>query len=438
MNNSNNGRLPRVLVSTVSGWSNSIGEDTMSTLFSKYDCDKLAALYIRAEMSDSPVCKHYFHIIEHRVIKSILNSKVKTGEEYYLSDERACDNKSKESSQEKKFYSKFKSFRPWGLIILREVLWKYGHWKSEELDSFLEGFSPEVLFFPIESYIHFNSINEYIIEKCKPKMVVCTLWDDNFTYKQSKRIGYRIHRYLLRKQVTRIVNKGSTFIVQNPKMQREFKEEFGKESILITKPIFTLKESELKHPSLPLKMVYTGSLYINRDKTVMAVVEALKTININKIRISLDIYSGSFLPNSEAFKINKVAGCHFYGRIPQDEVFKKQQTADVLLFVEDLSDKNLAARLSFSTKLTDYLGAQKCILAIGNSDLAPIEYLKENDAAIVCTKVTDILPALNSLLSDDEIVLRYARNAYYCGKTKHNGDEILGKLYDLLSEYNTL
>ena len=270
----NNRLLPSVLVTTVSGWSNSIGEDTMSTLFSRYDCDKLASLYIRAEMSDSTVCKHYFHIIERRVIKSILNSKIKTGEGYYLDDILSCDSQCEESAQEKRLYSKFKSYRPWGLILLREVLWKFGRWKSAELDGFLEGFQPEVLFFPIESYIHFNRINEYIIEKCKPKMVVCTLWDDNFTYKQSKSIGYRIHRYWLRKQVKRIVEKGTMFIVQNPKMQREFKDEYGKDSILITKPIFNLKELELKQPSSPLKMIYTGSLYINRDKTIMAVVDA--------------------------------------------------------------------------------------------------------------------------------------------------------------------
>ena len=82
------------------------------------------------------------------------------------------------------------------------------------------------------------------------------------------------------------------------------------------------------------------------------------------------------------------------------------------------------------------MGAQKCILAIGNADLAPIEYLKENNAAIVCTEITDILPALNTLLSDDKLIMQYAHNAYKCGKDKHNGDMILERLYDLLGEYN--
>ena len=57
---------------------------------------------------------------------------------------------------------------------------------KRKVDDFLEEFKPDILLFSIESYIYFNRINKYIIEKCKPSLVVGFLWDDNFTYKQSK------------------------------------------------------------------------------------------------------------------------------------------------------------------------------------------------------------------------------------------------------------
>lgn len=424
---------PRVLVTTVSGWSNSIGSDTMSTLFSRYDSSKLASLYIRAELSDSPVCNRYFHIFENRIIKSLFRKHVVTGEEFITTgNEKAIITSA--YKKEKAFYSKFIKFRPRILILIRELIWKFGHWKSKELNDFLDDFKPEVVFFPIESYIHLNRINEYIIKRCKPRLVICNLWDDNFTYKQSKSIGYKIHRFWLRKHYRKLVNLGDVFIAQNPKMQREFKEEFGKDTVLITKPIFHIGEFKEYTPKSPIKLLYTGSLYINRDKSIIALANAIKKINSNGIKVELDVYSGTSISSAQRNAIECDPGCHFKGHINQSEVFKLQQEADILVFVEDLSDKNLAARLSFSTKITDYLRAGKCILAIGNKDLAPMEYLLEQNAACVCTDAKEIYPALKELVEDKKKIVLYAKNAYDCGRNYHDGDVLLEKLYSIICE----
>lgn len=429
MNNS----MPRVLISTVSGWADSVGSDTMSTLFSQYDKSKLASLYIRAEISDSTVCNKYFHFFEQRIIKSIFNRRIITGEGYVTSGALNVDTKD-ELQKERNIYGRFTNYRPWALILLREVLWKLGHWKTKELNDFIDDFQPEVLFFPIESYIHLNRINEYVIKRCKPKLVICNLWDDNFTYKQGKGIGFKIHRFWLRRHFKRLVQMGDVFIAQNQKMQKEFKEEFDKDTVLITKPIFNLGEFEQYKSRNPIRILYTGSLYINRDKSVMALSKAIAKVNKDHIKIELDVYSGTRLSDSQKNELELSSGCHFMGHIKQSEVFKKQKEADILLFVEDLSNRNLSARLSFSTKITDYLRAGKCILAIGNKDLAPIEYLKEQNAAIVCTAEEDILPALNSIVSDVDMISKYARSAYECGKLNHNGEQILSELYGIICD----
>ena len=435
MNDNKTTAYPKVLVVTVSGWSNSVGSDTMSTLFSRYDTDKLASLYIRAEISDSPVCHRYFHIFEGRVIKSLWNRKIKTGEEFRYVESHPQNDSSDELSQEQSLYSKFHRFRPWLLILFREVIWKCGKWKTKELDAFLDDFKPDVVFFPIESYIHLDRIVEYVIEHCKPQKVICNLWDDNFTYKQNPyNIGYRIHRFWLRRHYKKLVSKGDVFICQNRKMQTEFKGVFGKDSVLITKPIFGIKEFIPYQPSKPIKFLYTGSLYINRDKTIFALCEFINKVNELDEKIVLEVFSGTKLSPVLIEKIEHNKGCFFKGHIKQSEVFKKQQEADVLLFVEDLSDKNLAARLSFSTKITDYLKAGKCILAIGNQDLAPIEYFREQQAGIVCNSKEEIYNALQEMVTDESVIPFYARAAYECGVKNHDGNVILDKLYDLIKE----
>lgn len=71
----------RVLVTTVGPWSSREGSDTMSALMSQYGAEYVAAMYIRAAKSDSRSASRYFHIIEGRVMKSILHRRIPTCKE---------------------------------------------------------------------------------------------------------------------------------------------------------------------------------------------------------------------------------------------------------------------------------------------------------------------------------------------------------------------
>ena len=190
----------RVLVTTVGPWSSKEGADTMSALMSEYGADNVASLYIRATKSDSKSASRYFHIMEGRVMKSIMKRGMTTGEEFTpvdLSRTKASDDESAEQAR----YSFFSKCRLGIFIFAREFVWKLGKWKTPELDAFLDDFKPEVLICPIESYIHFNSINQYIIKHCHPK-VIGFLWDDNFTYKQEPfNFWHQLHRVWLRRSV---------------------------------------------------------------------------------------------------------------------------------------------------------------------------------------------------------------------------------------------
>ena len=173
-------RKSRVLVTTVPSWSTRGGSDTMSSLMKDYGAENVAALYIRADKSDSLSASKYFHIFENAVMKSIFCRKIKTGESFRPEDV-VIDEYTSEVADEKATYRKAAKFNRSLLMLFREIIWKLGVWKSPELVSFLDDFQPEVLFCPIEGYIHFNSINEFIIKRCHPR-VVGIIWDDNFTY----------------------------------------------------------------------------------------------------------------------------------------------------------------------------------------------------------------------------------------------------------------
>ncbi|MBO7218204.1 MAG: hypothetical protein J6V50_05830, partial [Clostridia bacterium] len=108
--------------------------------------------------------------------------------------------------------------------------------------------------------------------------------------------------------------------------------------------------------------------------------------------------------------------------------------ADIVVFVESLEEKGrFAAKLSFSTKLTDYFRSGKCIFAIGDKEIAPIQYLKENDAAIINTEYPHIVENLKKLIDNKELITQYGRNAFECGKRNHSADKVSKTFKDTIT-----
>lgn len=340
-----------------------------------------------------------------------------------------------EASSEKKRYDFFAKHRLFIFLWLRELLWKLGQWNSSQLDEFIKNFNPDIFLFPIEDYWYFNRINKYIIKKYKPKRVVSFLWDDNFTYKQHPySLSARISRFFTRRQVKKLISLSDVVLTICPKMKKECDEEYGINSVIITKPVLSEdSEPRIYDKERPIKIVYSGSLVIGRDKSVAELVKVLSEINKHGTKIFLDIYSRTSLtPNQHALLNVERSSC-FKGHLPQNEVFKEQENADVLLFVENIDNKKTnIARLSFSTKITDYLSRNRCILAIGPSDIAPVEYLKNEDAALVCSNRAEITQAIYKIVDDPSLISEYARKAQECALRNHSKVKIQQKFREAL------
>lgn len=421
--------MTRILVTTIPAWSQRTGSNTFAALLENMEDAQIANLYVRAELPDSPVCCRYFQILEGAVVKTVLNRSIKTGREVQRCSTSHPD--SDELKSEKSRYSYFTKKRKPIYLWGREIAWKLGKWKTPELDEFLESFQPDILLFPIESYIYFNRINEYIIKKCNPQKVVGFLWDDNFTYKQSSDISHYISRYFTRKSVARLVEQCDEVLAICPKMKRECDEFFGIDSTIVTKPIRNTPKVEYRYDATrPIRMIYTGSLVIGRDKSLIAVANAIREINKEKQRIYLDIYTSTPLKEEVYRALNIPGCCQIKGSIPQRQVFVEQERADVLVFVESITNKT--ARLSFSTKITDYLSSNRCILAIGPDDISSMEYFEEQDAAIICNSAESILPALQNIVDHPQVIVEYAEKGYRCGVTNHATAVVTDKIHSVL------
>ncbi len=424
---------PKILVCNVACWNSKIGANTFSSLLEKYPAENIANIYCREEFPDNPQCGRYFQIAESRVIRSIYKPGIKTGRPL-----QACqqmDDQDQDAIEKSRtLYNKNKKKRSYLKLFARELIWKIGKWKSPELDAFIDEFQPDIVLFGMDGYIHMNCICRYVVKRSGAK-AVGYFWDDNFTYKQRPgKPGFLLMRWMNRKSLKKLVHCGDAFWAITEKTKREADEFFGIDCQVLTKPI-DFAQGQIWKPydlQIPIKMLYTGNLLIGRFDTVKAVAKAMETVNRDGVKIELDVYTGSYIPPEE---LEQLPPCvHMKGVVPQQQVFQLQQQADILLFAEAMTGENSKiARLSFSTKLTDYFRSGKCILAIGAHDVAPMEYLRAENAAVCAATQKQITEQLQLLTQDPDRILEMAENAYLCGQRNHSREKIQ-KIIDLTFE----
>lgn len=412
-------KQPRILVFTVAAWNNMVGFDTWASLLSGFDPEYIANICIRDEIPDSEVCSRYFSISENKVLKSIFNRKIKTGREVLPK----IDTSSQDLIVHNERYRKYQSKRRYSLLIAREMVWKLGKWKSDELDEFLDSFKPDIILHSMESYIHLNRIVDYAIKRTGAK-AVGYIWDDNFTYKQSKNLFFKLHRFFQRRSLKRLAAKTNAFFAITDKTKNEADEFFGIDCRLLTKPLYRTPRVDCASVNKPVKLLYTGKLVYGREQSLVALVDAVKSIG-GEDSFVIDVYTPNAIPPKLAKRLD-CGFCRIHTAVAQSETLKLQSKADVLLFLEDMCGRySQIPRLSFSSKITDYLSSGKCIFAVGNKYTAPMRYFAENGSAMVCTSKAEISAALETILTDETAIARFAEAAAESAIKNHDREKTI-------------
>ena len=409
--------LPKVLVIDVNAWRKDAGANTLRDIFSCWDPNKLAVVYTSSQLPDSEVCDNYFQISENQVIKSLYHPTLRVGRRV----KKNVSNNDADATAEKERYAKaHKNHSKW-MRLAREIVWKLGHWKTCALKKFVVDFNPDIIFVPIFPYAYMGRIQEYII-KLTRKPTVCYLADDNYSYDSCQDWIDFIHRFWTRHFVAPLARKSNQMFVIVDMEKEDTDHRFGTDSVILTKGIdFSNRPFVGRSPNKPLRFVYTGGLIIGRDKTLALVADAINKVNAEAgdTLAELFIYS-QHLPSEEISAHINEGDSHYCGSVPHQEIKGIQEQADVVVFAEGLEGKEAnKAKLSFSTKITDYLASGKCVLAIGKKNIAPMDYFQRNDSAVIAHNEEDIERLIRRILSSPEIISEYSRKAYDCAVRNH-------------------
>ena len=407
--------FPRVLVVAITPWRDEGMVHALRDIFSCWDASKLALVYTKSDLPFTTVASRFFQISENEVLKNLIKPWRKIGKE--VKNTEFVD-KSLTAEEEQRYAKAHK--RPSPIMpLLREFVWLWGHWRGKALKLFLKDFDPEILFIPIYPTVYMGWIQRFIIRQTD-KPFVCYLADDNYSYDSCSGFLSYLHRFWLRKNVSWLSTHCRQMFVVVDKEKEETDRLFGTNSIILAPSIDFSNKPFSQHPlNNPIKFVYTGKLVYGRDKTIAMVADAINDLNKEGVKAEFDIYTGDEPEASIMERLNR-GTAHHKGLIPRSKVEKVQQEADVVVFAEALDGKAAnVARLSFSTKTTDYLANGKCILAIGKEYIAPIDYFTRNDSAIIATNEQQIKEKIKYILENPSVIDEYSRKAYDCAVRNH-------------------
>lgn len=427
----------KILIVSNTPWddNNSFG-NSFSNIFGNNSNYEIANIYCQPGYPNTKVCNKFFQITEKGIINTILRRQINSGQEIN-SNGYIENNIVTLSENDQKFLNKLKIFR-WQLFFwIRDIIWSTGVWKSKSLDSFILDFQPDIVFLPIYYSSYLNQIGLYAKEISGVKMVGY-ISDDCYTLKQfSLSPLFWIDRLIKRLYIKKAIDKCQILYTITELQKEEYNEIFGNKcKVLFKGGDFKDSRDEYNLNKDQITFVYSGNLGSGRWKTLSLIAKAIEKLNNEKkySKCQLHIYSNTPLSKKakESLQINGVS--ILKDSVPYNKIKKIQRDADVLIHVEsfELSER-YSARLSFSTKIVDYLEAGRCILAVGWHNTGGINYLMQNDAAIIVVDRLKIYSSIKELLSSNKIV-EYSKKSYECGKNNHQIEKIRAKLYkDLLN-----
>lgn len=415
--------FPRLLIISHNLYdeSNNIGK-TLVSLLNKWPVDKIAQVFFRNDSPSFNKCNRYFCITDKEVALSVMTLGIHRAGRVLMNDGIESI-----SNTEKNLY-RFGNKRIPVISLLRDTMWGIGTWKNEKLRCWVEQYNPEIILFVPNDYVLAYDVALYIEKHIKKVPLIPYYMDDAFYYDCDTRGIDKIRRVQLRKKAREVHTYAASLFTICKKMSTRYEEQFG---ISCMDFMNSIKPTFVEPKTLSREKIifsYIGNLHSNRWRCLADIGEAIQQIieeNKHSLNCELHIYSASDLAEKKLSILHSIPCIKFKGRLSPSEVAEKQREADILIHVEafDVRSRN-STKYSLSTKIPEYLNAGVCIFAYGPSDLASMEYLKENEVAFTCYEKNKLKQVLESAISNRELRDYYSSRGIELAKNNHDIEDV--------------
>ena len=400
---------------------------TLSALFREFNSNELHQLYFHSSIPDVCSCEEYYQISEKQIIESCFGVvKKRCGRIINKPVTSLFLNKSHSFLKEKKDSTI--------LLWFREELWKCSWWNHSVLQQWISAWAPQLIFFVLSnSASRANFVRK--LSKDRDCPVILYVTDD---YYHDMRLKSSFARKLfycnLQKSIRRMSSCVKAVIGCSELASKEFSEllHVNGKTVFTPYSIECDKISFKRRGNYPLILRYFGNLTLERWKVLHVLGEKIARINGDGRKAFLEIYSSQ--PSREILDaVNVTNGSQYMGWVSGEKYWKLLEDADISVHVESFSEEACRrTRLSISTKIADYLGPGKCILAVGREDLASIQHLK--DCACIVNRPEDIDSALEDLFQNQSRRFELAESAREKAVLQHDPHHVSKQLRQIFSE----
>lgn len=416
----------RVLVVSYLPWRNDVSVgNTLSNIFDGMQGKmEFSNIYFKGGKPQNNVAQKYFYIPEKELAKSILTRK-SVGRKVSL--DSVSDNNVTENNGA---YNKARQLRWESLLLAQDMIGIWGKWHSKELDSFVEEIKPQLIFGPLGRVPASNILMSYLHDKYSIP-VITYAWDDHYSlHKQDISPFFWGKTFLERKYIRKCAQRSEFLYTITEEMREEYSQYFDKKCKVLYKAYDFSGDPEIKSEvKYPISIIYMGNVGAGRWKELGKVAQAVKAINKNERKCFLRIHTMSPHTDEMEKALNIENASALLEPVSTADVLKTMHSADVLLHVEPTGKKECNFfRLSFSTKIVDYLYNARCIVAVGGHTAA-MSYLKKNDAAVVIEDEGRIKEKLEKLIDNPKKIEEYAYKSWKCGKRNHQKKTIQDMIY---------
>lgn len=420
-----------VLIITKSPWAdNNAAGNTLSNFFGGWKDAEIYNIYCREELPQNDICNGYYNITEKQIIKNILTPS-KIGQVHSnpeIDAIRNSENYKAARQREKETVDYFRNKKSSIYVIAREIIWMFGTWRNKKFNSFLDSKQFDIIFSFAVNPLYLQKL---IIHSKKRTNAGLVLYfsDDIFCKKQH--LLDALYQAAVTKIINKSVNMSDRLYGASQKLCNEYETIFRKKIDPLYKGCsfeeFSVKETVAN----PIKIVYAGNLFYERWITLGTLADVIEKLNGDTVKITLEIYTTTKTTPEMEEALNRGRSSALMGAKPYDEIKNILAGADIVLHVESFQKEAInTTRLSFSTKIIDCMQSGSCLMAIGPSEVASIEYLKNSNCAIVVTDLTKIAETVRYISENPETIVSNAMKLRAYAMENHDINTVRNKIKD--------
>lgn len=428
MNQSSN--RPRILIiaNTSLSSTRNVGK-TIASFFQGYPKNKIRQLYFNNEYPDTNVCQYYYRVTDFDIIRSLRKTAIGMVLEVPNVQQELPDD------------DRVPNVHFWKILkidlirLLRELAWRIGKWKTNQLVNWLDDFAPELVFFCAGDSGFAYRINDYVVTRYKCRSVVY-LTDDYILPRHTVSPFWWIRRYYIYEKMKVAIRNCDQFLTISDKMRNMYRDIFKKDSIVALN-IPKKRTFKLRPMGAPandnIVLVYAGGLHFKRYKTLRLLALAIRKFNLSPEaarKAQLRIYCNQKPTEREKRAIEVEGASNYCGALNSEELSDVLADSDILVHVESFDYNSIdKTRLSVSTKIPEYMSFGKPILAIGPKNIASMEVL--SDVGFCINNVKEVDQKLREFLLDSTLRSTTAAKAlqrYISKYSSINYDQYLLKM----------